>query len=60
MPFVILGLLILMFGFLFFRWGKKNGSHEVKNGSLSLMLAGFFLLLWGVIIIFTGNFALNI
>jgi hypothetical protein len=60
MPFVILGLLITTIGILLFRWGAKSNSHEVKNGSLALILAGVFLLLWGIIILFTGNFAFNV
>jgi len=60
MPFIFLGLFVLVIGFLCFRWSGKNGSHEMRNGSMALMLAGFFLLLWGVALILTGNFAFNV
>lgn len=60
MPFIFLGLFVLIIGFLFFRFGKKTSSREMSNGALALILAGFFLLFWGAILVFTGNFVFSL
>jgi hypothetical protein len=38
-----------------YRTGVKRRSREMRNGAAAWFLAGFFLALWGMIIIFTGR-----
>lgn len=55
MPFIILGIVILVSGIVFYRFGVSHGSHEIRNGALTWLLAGFLILVWGLIIIFSGK-----
>ena len=55
MPFIILGMIVMTLGVFFYRFGIKSGSHEMRNGAIAWFLGGFFMTLWGLIIIFTGN-----
>jgi uncharacterized membrane protein YjjP (DUF1212 family) len=59
-PLILLSFIVLAAGVFFFRWSLKNKSHEMKDGSLALLLAGLFLLLWGLALIFTGSFGFTL
>ena len=60
MPLIFLSLIVFTAGVFFYRWGLKGGSHEMRNGGLALLLAGVFLLLWGVALIFTGSLGFDL
>ncbi|KKT70464.1 MAG: hypothetical protein UX09_C0020G0012 [Candidatus Uhrbacteria bacterium GW2011_GWE2_45_35] len=57
MPFVFFGLLAIITGIFFLvKLGIKKRNIEMKNGALAWILAGFLLLLWGVLLMLTGKF----
>jgi hypothetical protein len=57
---MILGFFILTIGVFFFRWGKKTGSVETKNGALGIILGGFLLVLFGIVLFSTGGLNLEL
>jgi len=49
MPFFILGVIILLYGFAQFAKAKHEHSHDGEFGSIGLMIAGIILIvLYGI------------
>lgn len=45
MPFLLLGIILLLLGAFMFRLGKKKHSHDFELGSLGLFVAGVVLII---------------
>jgi|GEM_PF-6668603 hypothetical protein len=55
MPFIVFGTIILASGIFLFLRGVKKHNIEMRNGAFGWTLAGFFLLIWGLLIMLTGK-----
>jgi len=45
MPFLFLGIILILFGAFMFRLGKKKHNHEFELGSMGLFIGGVILIL---------------
>jgi hypothetical protein len=45
MPFLFLGVILILLGAFMFRLGKKKHIHEFEHGSIGLFIGGMVLIL---------------
>jgi hypothetical protein len=49
MPFLLIGIILLLLGAFMFRLGKKKHNHEFELGSMGLLVSGIVLIiLYGI------------
>lgn len=46
MPFLLLGLILIILGVFFFRMGKRTHNHDFELGSVGLLIGGLILIIF--------------
>ncbi len=46
MPFLFLGIILIILGIFFFRMGRRTHNHDFELGSVGLLIGGIILIVF--------------